>query len=198
MYSALRRALKVVLMSTPSLTHWINELQAGSDQAARILWQHLHKGLLELAQKQLAETTPTGFDEEDVVLSAFNALCDAIRQGRYDIGDRNELWRMATVIVVNRAYNRLRDEKRLRRGGGRKRKPSSVLESLVCPKPDATTVLMMQEECQHMLAKLKTPDLEMVALLKVEGHTDEQVAEKLGCSRRTVQRRLSIIRKLWA
>lgn len=184
-------------MSTPSVTHWINELQAGSELAAQILWQHLHKGLLALAQKQLIEQPATAFDEEDVVLSAFNALCDAIRTGRYDIGDRNELWRMATVIVVNRAYNRVRDEKRLRRGGGRKRHPSSVLESLTCPKPDASTVLMMQEECQAMLAKLATPDLEMVALLKVEGHTDEQVAEKLGCSRRTIQRRLSIIRRLW-
>ena len=92
----------------------------------------------------------------------------------------------------------MRDEKRLCRGGGLKRAANGVLDSLISPTPDASTALIMREECQQMLAKLKTPDLEMVALLKVDGYTDEQVAERLGCSRRTVQRRLRLIRRLWS
>lgn len=185
-------------MSSPSITRWLGELHAGSDQAAQLLWNHLHEGLLALSQKRLAQQFTAGFDEEDVALSAFNALCDAVRTGKYNLGDRNELWRMVAVIVINKAYNRVRDEKRLRRGGGRKRAPSRVLDSLISPKPDAGTALIMREECQRMLAKLESPDLEMVALLKVEGYTDEQVADRLGCSRRTVQRRLNIIRRLWS
>ena len=184
-------------MSNTSVTRWLGKLQAGSDQAAQLLWSHLRTGLLELAQKQLARKNATGFDEEDVVLSAFHALCTAVQQGRYNITNRHELWRIAAVIVVNRAYNRIRDEKRYRRGGGRNRCDSSVLESLVCPKPDASHALVMHEECQSLLAKLTKPDLQVVALLKVDGYTDDQVAEMLGCSRRTIQRRLTVIRRLW-
>ena len=57
---------------------------------------------------------------------------------------------------------------------------------------------MMQEECQLLLTRLEKRDVQLVAVLKVEGYTNEEVAQQLGCSRRAVQRRLNIIRNLWA
>ena len=32
---------------------------------------------------------------------------------------------------------------------------------------------------------------------RVEGYTNDEIASKLGCTRRTVQRRLNLIRDLW-
>lgn len=185
-------------MSDLSVTRWLNELHEGCDVAAGLLWEFLHKRLLGLAHKELDQRVQTGFDEEDVALSAFDSLCRAIQGGRYDIGDRDELWRLLAVITVNKARRRVRDENRLRRGGGHKRHDSDVLETLMCAQPDVGATLMMREECHRLLAMLKKRDVQMVALLKVEGYTNEQIAQQLGCSRRAVQRRLNIIRRLWS
>ena len=39
--------------------------------------------------------------------------------------------------------------------------------------------------------------LRQVALWRMEGYTSDEIAERLGCARRTVARRLDLIRKLW-
>ena len=39
------------------------------------------------------------------------------------------------------------------------------------------------------------PPLQKIALLMMEGRTQQQVAEQLGCARRTVNRKLEVIRE---
>jgi DNA-directed RNA polymerase specialized sigma24 family protein len=36
-----------------------------------------------------------------------------------------------------------------------------------------------------------------LATAKLEGYTNDEIAEQLGCSQRTVERRLHLIRKKW-
>jgi DNA-directed RNA polymerase specialized sigma24 family protein len=45
---------------------------------------------------------------------------------------------------------------------------------------------------------LPLPEIQQVALLKVDGYTNDEIAQQLGCTRRTVQRRLNLIRDVWA
>ena len=40
-------------------------------------------------------------------------------------------------------------------------------------------------------------DLRAIALLKLEGYGNGEVAERLGCARRTVERKLQLIARLW-
>ena len=54
---------------------------------------------------------------------------------------------------------------------------------------------MVVEEYRHRLDSLGDESLAQVAVLKMEGRTDEEIATMLGCSRRTVQRKLDIIRQ---
>ena len=41
------------------------------------------------------------------------------------------------------------------------------------------------------------PNLERVALLRLEGYRNHEIAAEAGCSVSTVERRLSLIRSLW-
>ena len=56
---------------------------------------------------------------------------------------------------------------------------------------------LFDDQCQHLLGLLDNPDLEKIALWKLDGFTDEEVATRLGRTRRTVQRQLQLIRKIW-
>jgi DNA-directed RNA polymerase specialized sigma24 family protein len=53
------------------------------------------------------------------------------------------------------------------------------------------------DEFQALLNQLSDEDLRTIALRKLEGFTNDEIAAQLGCTVRTVGRRLSLIRSLW-
>jgi hypothetical protein len=58
-------------------------------------------------------------------------------------------------------------------------------------------VAIMAEEYQRLLERLADPDLQALAVAKMEGYTNEEIAERFDCSVRTIERRLRLIRKKW-
>jgi DNA-directed RNA polymerase specialized sigma24 family protein len=55
----------------------------------------------------------------------------------------------------------------------------------------------MGEEYRQLLAVLKDDQLSQIALWKMEGFSNEEIATKLGRSLPTVERKLARIRRLW-
>jgi DNA-directed RNA polymerase specialized sigma24 family protein len=55
----------------------------------------------------------------------------------------------------------------------------------------------MSEECQRLLDLVQDEDLRRVALWKMEGYTNEEIAARLGCVTRSVERKLGVVRRLW-
>lgn len=187
-------------MSNPSVTRWIHELSQGDDTAARRLWEFLHPRIVRIAEKNMKRNSASTDDAEDVAQSCFHLLFQSIRNGNYtNIQDRDELWRLAAVVTLNRVRDRARRDNRERRGGGRDRIPlEQVMESLSSEQLDPDLAAITREECRRMLDRLERQDVQLVALLKVEGYTNEEIADQLNCTRRTVQRRLNFIRDVWS
>jgi DNA-directed RNA polymerase specialized sigma24 family protein len=48
-----------------------------------------------------------------------------------------------------------------------------------------------------LLLLLDNEELRRIAVLKMEGYTNQDIAEHLGCAPVTVERRLKLIRKSW-
>ena len=61
----------------------------------------------------------------------------------------------------------------------------------------ADVALMMVDRCRELLAKLNDADLERVVLLKLDGYTNQEIADQMKYSRRTIQRMLNIIKEIW-
>ena len=51
--------------------------------------------------------------------------------------------------------------------------------------------------CRRLLDSLQEPGLRQIALWKVEGYTNEEIADRLDCVPRTIERKMSRIRLLW-
>ena len=51
----------------------------------------------------------------------------------------------------------------------------------------------MADECDRLLKLLGDPELEAIALLKLEGLTNNEIADRLECVPRTIERRLRVI-----
>jgi RNA polymerase sigma factor (sigma-70 family) len=191
--------------SEGSVTRWLGPLQEGDPAAAQQLWERYFQRLVRLARKKLQGSRPHAEDEEDVALSAFDSFCRNAERGRYPLLlDRDSLWRVLVVITARKASHLLRDERRQKRGGGAHAPPAASggagevgLGEIVSREPSPEFAAEVAEECRRLLGSLADKELEAVALWKMEGYTNEEIAGKLGCVPRTVKRKLRIIRKTW-
>ena len=62
------------------------------------------------------------------------------------------------------------------------------------PTPEEAAILA--EEVENLLGRLRDPALRQLAVWKLEGYTNAEIAERQGCSLPTIERRLAIIRRL--
>jgi DNA-directed RNA polymerase specialized sigma24 family protein len=190
-----------------SVTYWLRQLEAGDPAAARPLWERYFTRLVRLARDKLRGARPRAADEEDVALSAFDSFCRGAAQGRFPrLDDRNNLWGVLFTLTARKAVDLLEHEGRQKRGGGRVGGESTLpaspdgghgLDQVVGPEPTPAFAAQVAEECRRLLGKLDEPELRDVALWKMEGHTNAEIAHKLGCAEVTVARRLRLIRKTW-
>jgi RNA polymerase sigma factor (sigma-70 family) len=180
-----------------SVSRWLGSLQQGDSAAAQQLWERYFRQLVELATGKLRDL-PGRDGAEDVALSAFDSFCRRAGQGRFpQIGDRESLWRLLVVITARKAAHHKRDAQRQKRGGAAPAPAGPPLEEIVGREPTPEFAAQATEECRRLLRLLGDPELESIALLKLEGHTLEEIAERLGYTPRTIKRKLRLIRTLW-
>jgi DNA-directed RNA polymerase specialized sigma24 family protein len=187
--------------SDGSVTRWIGRLQAGDPVAAQKLWERYFRRLVGLARRKLQDAPRRAADEEDVALSAFASFCLHAAHGRFpQLADRDNLWQLLVTLTARKAHHLHRDETRQKRGGGKVQSasPEHDFDEMIHHGPSPADAALVAEECRRLLEALGEEDLRAVALWKLEGHTNEEIARKLGCVRLTVQRKLRLIRDLWA
>ena len=71
------------------------------------------------------------------------------------------------------------------------------LERIAADGPTPEFAAMMAEQCRRLLDSLEDDGLRQVAISRMEGYNNDEIAAQLGCARRTVARRLDLIRKTW-
>jgi DNA-directed RNA polymerase specialized sigma24 family protein len=186
-----------------SITRLIGMLKGGDGEAAQRLWEAYFGRLTALARAKLRGVLTRAADEEDVALSAFDSLCRRAEAGRFPrLADRDDLWQLLFVITVRKALDLVRHERRASRGRGRvvslSDLPASEVDRLLGAGPTPELAAQMAEECRRLLDGLGDEALRSVALWKMEGYTDEEIAGRMGCIRQTVGRKLKLIRDLWS
>jgi DNA-directed RNA polymerase specialized sigma24 family protein len=191
------------MASTGSVTHWISQLKAGEAEAAQKLWEGYFQKLVELARRKLQGLPRRAADEEDVALSAFKSFCLGASAGRYpQLCDRESLWPLLMAITAHKAFDLMRHEHRRKRGGpppeAGAAAPAVDVKDLIGREPTADFAVQIAEEYERLLGRLSDDGLRAVAVWKMEGDTVEEIAARLGCVPRTVERKLRLIRQLWS
>jgi DNA-directed RNA polymerase specialized sigma24 family protein len=157
--------------------------------------------LMVLARKRLGNLPRGAEDEEDIAISAIASFCRGVKRGRFpQLSDPDDLWRLLVVITARKAAMLRRREGRQKRGGMTRAscdEPKVDLSQVLGQEPTPEFAAQVSEEYQRLLACLGDSELETVALRKLEGHTSDEIATQLGRSLRTIERKLSLIRRIW-
>jgi RNA polymerase sigma factor (sigma-70 family) len=190
------------MSSDGSITHWIREIQDGNQQVAQELWERYFAKLVQLASMELRGAKRQMADEEDVAISVFDSFCRAAENGRFpDLADRDSLWRLLVRMTARKSIDLRRRETRLRRGGPARAEqagqPSGdeALALAIGDTPSPEFAAMMAEELREVLEFLDDGEFRAIAIGKMEGYSNEELADQLDCSVRTIERRLGLIRE---
>jgi RNA polymerase sigma factor (sigma-70 family) len=191
-----------------SITALVERLKGGDHEAVQLLWQRYYPRLVGLARKKLHGASRRVADEEDAALSAFNSFCQRAERGQFpDLQDRDGLWALLVVLAARKVADQVKHDRRDKRGGGLVRGDSALhpvggdtgpagFAELADHDPTPEEAALLAEEVETLLGRLSDPAVRQVALCKLEGYSNEEIARRQGCSIRTVERRLAIVRRL--
>jgi RNA polymerase sigma factor (sigma-70 family) len=192
-----------------SVSQWISRLKSGDENATEKIWRRYYQGLVELARRKLHSKTRRIADEEDVAMCAFESFVQAANAGRFpNLRDRDDLWRLIAAITERKAVDQQRRQSRLKRGAGKVGGESMLIQNKSDDEPPGMDVLAGIEptpleaaitaETMKILLELLDPRLRQIAVGKLEGYTNQELSDQLSCSTTTIERKLSLIRKIWS
>src|SRR5262245_12159087 len=182
------------MIENETVSQWIDQLKLGSDQAVQELWDRYQFRQIGLARKLLADAPRGAADEEDVALSAFKSFCIRAAEGKFpELEDRDDLWKILATITVRKASRLARRERR-RKGADL----DQAIEDFSDGGPSPEFVTISKQEVCRLFALLDDELLRRVAYSKLLGETNAQIAEAIGKSVPTVERKLRAIRQLWS
>jgi RNA polymerase sigma factor (sigma-70 family) len=195
-----------------SVTRFLEDLGSPDlgrrDAAAAAIWERYYSELLRYAASHFSPRLRQRADAEDVLQSVFKSLYARMGEGSLpNVGTRDELIRFLVVITRRKTSSLANFHTREKRDMGREMiKPHDAGDAkgdewdfyarLEQNRPTDEEGACFADTLEHYMALLPA-ELRPFVLLKMEGYTDQEIADKLGCSVRRVERKKSLIREYW-
>jgi DNA-directed RNA polymerase specialized sigma24 family protein len=182
-----------------SVSQLLGGLRTGDHETVRHLWNRYFQPLVRLARARLCNGGGRSADAEDVALEAFFALCrqlagPASHQRFPQLHNRTHLWKLLACFTVREAFDIASKESRRR----------AVVADEGILGPEGLAPFVAREPAPEfavavadLLECLPNDCLRAVAIGRMEGRTNPEIARRLGCALSTVERKLQVIRVLW-
>jgi DNA-directed RNA polymerase specialized sigma24 family protein len=188
-------------ISNSSVSQILTHVRQGDEVAATAIWERFVPRLLGLARRTLASHPRLNGFADDVVQSVFASFFAQAQAGQFVLHHRDDVWNLLGVMTVRKARQAIRREMADKRGGGQILNEAGLSSPAGSPPAlDAVPASQLGPEfdflAEEMLANL--PDeLRTVAVLRLMGHTNPEIATQLDWTLRKVERKLQLIRLRW-
>lgn len=189
--------------SEHSVTMMLSNLKAGDEQAAYEIWNRFFDRVRGLAKKKLGRLPSRVAEDEDIALSAMHALYQGAQEGRFrELTDRDDLWQILCMITSRKAASAWRKKAAVQEvgesvlAGSRGGEKQLGIQHIANNLPDDAYVDSLSQTTCELLEDLDTRQRE-IAMLRLHGFTNSEIAEKINRSIKTVERYLKSIREQW-
>ena len=199
----------MLMSSGGSVTHWIAELKAGDEAALEKLRRRYWPFLVGLAAKNLKGAPRRAADEEDVAQDAFWGFYRSFKNGRLPkLQNRHDLLALLTIITARKTAHQVERDRRQKRGGGQERGESALdvlasshsdrrgIQRVASPTLGPDEEVMARDTYEHFVNRL-SQDLRPIAETWLTGSSHREIAQIIGCSVRSVDRKVLIILDEW-
>jgi RNA polymerase sigma-70 factor (ECF subfamily) len=174
----------------------LKRFQRGEADAATLIFLRYAERLGWLAQIQRGADLSSRFDPDDIVQTVFRTFFRRAAQGKYDVPEGGDLWKLLLVIAVQKirdacSFHRAakRDVRTTRSGEAFDRGVAHL------PTQNETGLAELSMVLEEILGGLPATQ-RVIVELRIDGFQVDEIAEKTGRSRRTVERGLQEFRAL--
>jgi RNA polymerase sigma-70 factor, ECF subfamily len=169
-------------------------LRAGDRECVRWFCDRYGKLLHQLADRHLPGPLRRRLGPEDVVQSVCRTFFRRAQAGEFKFADSANLWALLCALTLAKVQEQIRFHRRKKRGIGREVFPTYDSSSKVagavepvCAQPTPAEAAEFADQFRQVLAYLDDEERRLVDL-KLQDCTNLDVADRLGCSERTVRR----------
>lgn len=181
-----------------NLTRMIQGLRSGDPQILQEFWTRYEGPLERIAERNLAAGMRRRFGAEDVVQSVCRTFFRRMQGGEFQLSDSEGLWRLLCAITLTKVREKVRYHQRARRGLQNEVPPpdsdsvAAFVPEAADPRPDEAAEFT--DLLETVLASLDAEERQLLEF-KLQDFTHEEVAERMGCSERTVRRLLKRVQE---
>jgi RNA polymerase sigma-70 factor (ECF subfamily) len=169
----------------------LQRVRDGDESAAAKLFDRYAARLRALAEKYCRNGFTRRFDADDIVQSVFRVLFTGIRQSGYAVPPDGEIWGLLTVLALNKVRGQVEHHRAAKRDVQRTAGADELGEQ---PDLDDTgSAALLRLVLEEQLAAVPESNRDIVRL-RMEGYELKEIAERVGRSRRTVERVLQEFR----
>jgi len=171
-------------------------LRDGDRDAAGALYERYAKRLRQLIRARCSPQLAARVDAEDIMQSVFYAFFRGAKDGCYELPNGEELWPLLLVIALNKIrtqgtfHRAAKRDIRVTRGLDDSESLRRAVERLEVDEPLPFLNLIAQETLERM-----PPTQREIIELRVAGYEVEEIAVRVGRSKRTVERLLQACRR---
>lgn len=175
----------------------IAEARSGNGQAFDQLYHRYWSGLVEMARRRMTGVTFGDRDAEDIAQEALFAVCDSLTRGRIpQLRNRQQWLAFLTHVVSCKVAGAIQYGTAQKRRG--LRSAAGSLEQRVVAADDQSPLQQaILRDCYEFYLAALPVHLRPFAERHLAGMTNEEIARSLGCVRRTVDRKLQLLRLYW-
>ena len=190
-----------------SVTRFIQQLKANEDAALEALWERYFDRIIAVARQRLAAHPKRVADEEDIAAGVMDSLWRGAGRNRFpQLEDRDDLWRVLLTLTRQKVVDYLRHTYAKKRGGGEggeaalagehDSQPAGI-DAVAGDAPDPAFVVLLDDHLQHLMECLPNNELRHIAQCRLEGESNQEIAERVGLGLRSIERKLHLIRECW-
>jgi RNA polymerase sigma-70 factor (ECF subfamily) len=171
----------------------------GDQGAAKELFDRYADRLMALARRRIGARLASRVDPEDVVQSVFRTVFGRLKQGQFRIEDQDDLCKLLVRVTVHKTLRQVEFHTAAKRNPKLEEPQGELSQERVMelldsdPSPDH--VVAFVDQLEHFLNQL-SPQERQVVELRLQGHSNEEVAAKLGVIDRRVRRIVERVRGL--
>ena len=178
----------------------LGRLRAGEEQASYEIFQRFAEPLITKAHFRLDTAIRGKVDAEDVVQSVYRTFFQRIEKGQFELENWESLWGLLVTITIRKCGRKAQHFRTDRRDVSREHNVGiddsqvPVNWEAIAREPTPDDVAVLAETIDELMNELKDSQRDILTL-SLEGYSPTEIAEKIGCNPRTVQRVLKFVKK---
>jgi RNA polymerase sigma-70 factor (ECF subfamily) len=187
-------------MATPPEEQVLLKLwRNGDEDAARQIVDRYIDRLLMVARRRISQRLASRVDAEDIVQSVFRTFFNRLKEGQFVFNDQDDLCKLLMRITLHKTLRRVAFHKAAKRdpaqeteqGEHHRERLLSILDEE--PTPEAKVAFM--DQLEHFLGQLR-PEERLILEMRLQGFTNEEIAQKLGVYDRKIRRVIEHVRAI--